>query len=282
MSVATAAAADSKNILAESARSIEGGRSVSVLVAQDELKSDINQSRVAVAGGGGLLLALIDVKVNSDRANRAEREIKPLRAALTGFDADALAKDTTASALAKLAWFQPGAVTFGRDATIQGLSAALDASAAPQQAIFQYSYDAVPDFSALRVTLTIRIANKALAAGQKPESRLAPKALVYSQQIVSVIALPSPSKDGEENAVQWTADNGKLARAALTTGFTQIGVLIPRALEKSQADVDALKHGKRTGDQGTHLTGWPMDNAADGTVLYDYDGTISHFKTVGQ
>ena len=65
------AASDPKYILPEAARAAPDGRSLVVLVGQEELKSNINPSTVVVATGGGLIGALIDAKINADRAARA-------------------------------------------------------------------------------------------------------------------------------------------------------------------------------------------------------------------
>ena len=111
------------NILAEPARAVDGGRVVNVLISQAEIKSNINASYVDVAMGGGLIGALIDMKIDSDRAKKAERVIQPLRTALAGFDVDALALETTKTALANVAWFLAPSITFGRDTTPAGKSA---------------------------------------------------------------------------------------------------------------------------------------------------------------
>ena len=102
-------ARDHKFILPEAARTVDGGRDVQVLIAQDEIKSTIVASSVSAVTGGGLLAALIDAKVNNDRARKAEATIQPLRQALIGFDADTLALDGAKSAMTKLPWFQSNA-----------------------------------------------------------------------------------------------------------------------------------------------------------------------------
>ena len=82
-------------------------RSVRVLVAQSEIKSDINASNLAVVTGGGMLGGLIAAAQNSARARQAEELIAPVRTALLDLDADALALNSARSGL--------GGVPFRRD-----------------------------------------------------------------------------------------------------------------------------------------------------------------------
>src|SRR5438477_8257185 len=70
---------------------VAGGRSLRVLVAQAEIKSDINLSNIAVATGGGLLGGLIGAAVDSAHAKKAEQLITPLRTAIADVDVDAMA-----------------------------------------------------------------------------------------------------------------------------------------------------------------------------------------------
>ncbi|HEX2816314.1 MAG TPA: hypothetical protein VHN39_07970 [Phenylobacterium sp.] len=280
LSAIPANAADHKNLISDQARALDGGRGLQILVAQEEIKSNINPSNIAVFTGGGLIGALIQVKVDSDRAVKAEAAIQPLRAALTGFDADVLARDTTAAALAKVAWFKTGAPAFGRDATLPGLSTALDAGPTGQVAFFTYAYDGSPDLSNLRVKVTISIADKALKAGQKPETRLYAKNLIYMTSITSVVNLPNPSKDAASNAARWSADNGKLARKALAAGFGELGQLIPRALELKEADETVMLAKDKKNTVAGGFNGKVQEDGPAGTLLYS--GALIHVQTIAE
>jgi hypothetical protein len=66
-----------------------------------------------------------------------------------------------------------------------------------------------------------------------------------AQQRVSTIAeLRKRSYDHAENAAAWAADNGQLARAALTTGIARMEQLLPYALNLSQAEIDTFGSNK--------------------------------------
>lgn len=241
------------NFVSEEARTVAGGRAVQVLVAQSEIKSNINQSYATVALGGGLLGALIDAAVEAERAKKAEEDITPIREALTGFDVDALAQTTAKASLEGVPWLQAAPVSFGKDSTALGKSAALDAGSTEQIAFLEYTYDVSSEFDAVRVVLNMQFAKRALPPSKakkepKPESRLSSKNLTYSQTITSVVMLPDRSVHNTENATRLATDGGKLTRDALITAFRDVQQLTIRALTLTEAEIEAMesREHKRT------------------------------------
>jgi hypothetical protein len=273
-----AQAADHKNILSEQARSIDGGRAVQVVISQAEIKSNINQSNIVLATGGGLLGALIDAGINAERAKKAEAAIQPLRAALTGYDVDALALETTKGSLEKVSWFQAPAANFSRDSSILGMSGVLDAATAPQVVFVEYIYDTSPDFSSIRVSMNVRIANKLAPAGKTPESRFQTRQLAYAQTLTSVVSLPSASKDAAANAELWSANGGALARKALAAGFGEVGSLLPRAMGLQEADLKILDARDKKYVVRGGYSGRIQDEGPEGALLYN--GSLVHVQTI--
>lgn len=238
-SAATAAAP--VNVVTEDARSVRGGRAVQVLVAQSEIKSNINPSNIAVATGGGLLGGALAASQNASRTKKAETLIEPVREALTGFDGDRLAQDTTNAAFAQVPWLRSASISFSKDSSPVGKSSALDSIGASQVAFVEYTYDFSPDFADLRVVAKVEFANKAMpAGGTKPESRVSRKNLAYSQQVTTIVSLPAPVEEKAGNAAQWGANGGKAAREALTMAFAEMEKLLPRTLALTAADVAAM------------------------------------------
>ncbi|HEX6741853.1 MAG TPA: hypothetical protein VF079_08685, partial [Sphingomicrobium sp.] len=137
---------------------VAGGRSLRVLVAQSEIKSDINLSNVAVATGGGLLGALIGAAVDSARAKKAEALITPVRVGMTGLDADAMAIETAKAAFAGAQWNTAAEPNFSKDSSPAGKSAYLDSNPTAQTAFVEYTYDLSPNFDAVRVVESIQVA----------------------------------------------------------------------------------------------------------------------------
>jgi hypothetical protein len=261
------------NVLPESARAVQGGRAVDVLIAQSEIRSNINQSHIAMVTGGGLLPALIDAKVDYDRAKKAEDFIQRLRDAMSGRDIEALALDATKASLAGIPWFQASSVTFGRDTTLAGRNAALDAATTSQVAFIEYAYDLSPDASSIEVTATIQLVNKATPTGGKPEDRFSSRHLAYLQTISSIVALPAPSRFMHANISRWVADDGKAAHQAMAAAFGEIGLLLPRALGFSEADLKAIAADDKT---MASLDGYygHLEEQPGGALLFD--GTLTN------
>lgn len=240
--VGSAAIAAPAVVVTEQARTVPGGRAVQVLVAQSEIKSNINPSNLAVATGGGLLGGLMAASQNASRTKKAEVLIEPVREALTDFDVDRLALEATTAAVAQVPWLQGAAISFAKDSSPVGKSQALDAIGASQVAFVEYTYDFSPDFADLRVVAKIEFADKALpaASATKPESRVSRKNLAYAQQVTAIVSLPAPVEEKAGNAAQWSADGAKAAREALTLAFAKMQELLPRTLALTGAEVDAM------------------------------------------
>lgn len=275
-----AAARDRRNlnVLPESARSIEGGRAVQVSVAQPELGAAINPSNVSGALGGGLIGAMIDSSVQASRSGRAEVGITPIRATLFDFDVDAMAIATTNTVTAGLPWFGAQPAAFGRDPSPYAKNAALDAATAPQVAFFDYGYEMSPDFASVRVTVVVSIANKVDATVRHPEQRLQPRYLAFVQSVTSVVQLPNATTP-DENSTRWAADNGALIRQGLTAAFADAATLLPRALQFTDADVQAASTSPRATDR-TYPGARVIENNDAGTLLFN--GGLIHVQTLSQ
>jgi len=252
---------------------VAGGRSLHVMVAQSEIKSDINVSNIAVATGGGLLGGLIGAAVDSARAKKAEVLITPVRTGLVGLDTDAMAIETAKAAFANAQWNT--AADFSKDSSPAGKSAYLDSTQNAETAFVEYTYDLSPTFDALRVNESIQVAARNVPAANKPEKRLQPKYLVYSRNVVSVVLLPDATKDKDANAARWAADNGKLARAALEQAFARLRANTPRLLAMSAAEQDALTRDKANKwIMANGYRGRPQSAANGEALLWTGDGFV--------
>ncbi|MBL0022151.1 MAG: hypothetical protein IPP23_07535 [Sphingomonadales bacterium] len=255
---------------------VEGGRTLQVMVAQSEIKTDINPSNIAVATGGGLLGGLIGAAVDSARAKKAEELVGPVRTAMADFDADALAIDTAKASFGDMEWFKSNPdAAFGKDSSVAGKSALLDATSAKQIAFVEYSYDLSPTFDAVRVVAKIEVANKAIPASAKgkAEKRLSAKNLAYATRVTSVVLLKSAGTDKELNAPLWSADNGAVTRKALQLAFANLPSLTQRTMALTADDIKLLndKKNKRTTSGG--FTGRPQTPANERTTLL-WDGSF--------
>jgi len=259
------------NYIAPEARSVEGGRDVQVVVAQAEIRPNINVSNVTAATGGGLLFALIDAGINNSRAKEAEKTVVPLREALVGYEFDQHAQTASAATLSSLGWFDPKQAQVAKDDSQVGLLAAIDAANTPQIMLLRYSYETNAEFTSLIVNLNASLVNKKIPQGKKSDARLAPKNLAYNQSFRSMITLPgSNSKDPAANVQAWSADNGKLARAALDLGVERCQLLLKRGLEMTAADATSIqKRNKRQLSPVAGVPGWVLESDGSHTLIYE-------------
>ncbi len=263
-----AIAAGPAGAVSDEARAVEG-RAVQVLVAQSEIRSNINPSNIAVATGGGLLGGALAASQNASRTKKAEALAEPVREALTDFDADRLARDTTTAALAQVPWLQAASVSFSKDSSPVGKSSALDSLGAAQIAFIEYSYDFSPDFADLRVVAKVEFASKAMpAAATKPEARVNRKNLAYAQQVTTIVSLPAGPEEKAAKAAQWSADGGKRTREALTLAFAEMEKLLPRTLALNDADVAALSAKTNPKANVGGYAGRVQQSAAGETLLW--------------
>ncbi|CAN7291844.1 hypothetical protein LJR164_001474 [Phenylobacterium sp. LjRoot164] len=250
----------------EAARPVAGGRAVQVSVGQAELGSNINSTLGFAMAAGGAVGVLIEAKVGADRAQRAQLGITPIRRDLMDFDADQLAIDTTKVALAGMPWLEGQEPAFTRDATIFSKSDFLTAAPTSQAVYFTYVYDMAPDFSSVNVSVGIAVANKEQAKKGAPYTRLIDKNLVYGQLVSSVVRLAAPTTP-VENAQRWAANDSALTKKALALAFGEVGVLIPRALTLTDAEVTRVGAAERK-TIGS-LSGKPLEESAGGTLLFN-------------
>jgi len=262
------------SVIAESARTVPGGRSVRVEVSQPELRWTIGNSVVGATAVGGVFGTLVGVSIDSANGKTAEERITPIRDALLDFDTDGLAIETTRNALSKVDWMQPGDIGFTRDSSFLGRANFVNAGTASQAAFFLYSYEMASDFSHVRVMVSLQFVNKMPPADNtKAATPFPPVQPVYTQGIVCDVALPKAGNDAAANAALWAADDGKLMKQALTMAFADVQGLIPRALDLTDADV-ALMNGADKPMQTVDGFNGHVVEAADNHLLIWNSGFI--------
>ena len=272
-SVAPAAAKDTPAVIVERDRAVPGGRAVQIAVPQTRIDTSFEVGRVASDSyGGGLIGAIIISSMDDKREvmgrslqEKAETTVAPLREALRTFDVDGLALATTRAALAETAWFQARDIVATKESSRQSRAAFYQTSTAPQVAFVTYRYGLSPDFTHIRVTADIALMRKPVARGAtaQPEP-------FYEQTISSIVQLRSRSYEHHENVAQWSADDGKLAKASLIAAFGQIERLIPYALSLDAAEAGQFADKNRPKAFGAGFYGALIrkDEAAEGTLLW--------------
>jgi hypothetical protein len=231
-------------VLAAADREVPGGRAVLVTLTQDRIATSVEIGRVASAGNAGGVLDAIIIRAQDDRpeilrdsaSQQAEVTVRPVRASLDGFDVDGLALATTQRALDQVGWFRPQRLELARDPSTQFRRTFATAAGSDQFAFVTYNYDLSPDFTQIRVVAEVHLARRTSRGNLVP---------LMEQRLVSIAQLSRRSYEHRENVAAWSADDGALAKAALTRAFAQFEWLLPQALELSGSEVTAFADPKR-------------------------------------
>jgi hypothetical protein len=210
-----------------------------IIVPQVEIRSSI--ATAADNGQGGIVGAIIAGAMDASRAKKTEDKAELVREALDGFDPDAAARVATLAAFSKLRWINTSGARLSKDETIYGKSAILDTVSTPHLVILNYTFELTPDYSGITVTAVAHIVDKVVPKAKKPEDRVSQERMIFGRVALTTASLPpGPPGTVPDYVALWTADNGKLMREALTTGFAKAAELSARTLMLSFPDAVAM------------------------------------------
>lgn len=269
-----ACASPPKQTIDDNARIAPDGREGLVIVEQGELRANIEVSHVEQSMGaygavGVLVGAIVDTRVNQNRADAAEVGVKALRDELIDYDFDHRAAQGFAASAGKLSWIDIRKFDFSKNGTKDNVLGILDHGDATQLVLARYSYVLSPKFDALLTGLQVDIFPKEAAPGASSSSRLDRDKAVYSQRFVFVEPLPQATKKMDQNASLWAKEDGKGLRAALDAGLSGVDNLFVRSVSLSAADAANLDKGRHVDLADQH--GDLVETSEKGTLLYDKD-----------
>lgn len=154
---------------------------------------------------------------------------EPLREALADFDFDTLAQDSIKKGLAGSSWFKADPLEINRNPSPSSRLDFAEIATTGQVAFFSCFYYFSHDFTRVEVLVDLNLLRK-VKGKKKPE-------IIYFHRLISIVELPRRSLDERVNIRAWSADKGKLSRAAFGAAFTRMEKMIPAALDFSQTDV---------------------------------------------
>lgn len=312
-----AAFAQTERYVPAAQRAAEPARPLAVIIAQEELATSIQLGRI-VPNEGGIIGAVTNRRpeiLAQNAAAKAHAFAAPLRAAVAGFNARDLAIAASERVLAQTPWlagvppqlyvgksmavtgenpvasrgdstvsmtFEIGAFASEANDTVGALNwskergrlerefAAANATAG-QLAIITWRYQVSPDFTNMQVIADVAI--RTPGASQR----------VYEQQFISVVKLRRPTFVEEENVAIWAANDGALAREALTMAFARVGETLPAvlALDK-QAYANAIDPKRNPRATGGNFSGPQLLRDDKGPVFFakDSDQRLAAFVAV--
>ncbi len=124
-----------------------------LIVEQDEIYADINGSNIAEIGGGGLLLALIDIAVESSQTSSAETSIQPIRDHLLDYDYATILQKSINDEITKIDRFTVKEASLERTTSSNLYNEKHSKSDASAVLFLQAKYNMSPDFSTVYTTV---------------------------------------------------------------------------------------------------------------------------------
>jgi hypothetical protein len=231
-----------------------------VPVRQSEIYVFVPNSQLAAAGGGGLLLALVDAGVNSVRTSKAETAVKPLRDSLVDFNFDETLAHDLKDSLAQLSWVHTGSVHILKDVSNDGLDNALASSSAGAVLFTTTDYHLSNDADVLTITVGASLFPKDAAllafkpGGGTPKTSIGNA--LYHNTLVFETSLPTGSPDRDRNIAMLSGQNGMQMRAVLKIGADKLARMLADDLQYSEGGQDVIA------------------SDGDGTFVRSPDGTL--------
>jgi len=229
-------------------------------IKQGEIFVFVPDSQIARAGGGGLLLALIDAGVNSVRTSKAETAVKPLRDALADYDFDSVLRDNMKSTLSQVAWLHVANASVVRDTSPDSLDQDLGHSTAGDVIIANTAYMLSNDADVLTVTMEAGLYSKDTSlAPNKAKQKTSLANSIYHNRITFIMLAPKTA-DRDHYIAEWSANNGAAMRAALKLAAEELPQLLADDLQSQP-----LPASSATGS---------AHREADGSISYSANQTF--------
>lgn len=254
-----------KQVLPPQGRDVPGGRNAITTVAQSEIIAGIQQSNIAAATGGGLLIALIDAGVNNSRAKTAEEAITPVRDSLADYNFDVKALATTEAVIKKVPWLNVKATEANKDPTNARFTKALDQTSGAQLLSVTYDYMLDNNFQQLKVGANVALLPTKNTKRSKSDTRMLLKNAEFTRPFICVVPLAAASEKMPENAARWAKNGGIYAEQKIDQALSKLAVVVEKGLQFTEAQQATLKKKKSKAVGG--FNGKVIEQDADGTLL---------------
>lgn len=222
-------------------------------LSQQEIAAEVNPSGFATAGGGGLLLALLDIAVEKSRAGDAEAAITPVKNALIDYDFAKQLQASLEAELRQLSWLNLADVRTEASPDVTKVAESPDRTSASVVLVISVRYTLSPDFSRMRVKATATGYPKtvelvALAKNARPDTD---PSMLYRNDFLVEKALVGAYSDPAARGKAWGAEGGKLAREALNSATAELASRIAKDLESArQSQKTHVTSEAETGPEG--------------------------------
>lgn len=192
-------------------------KSTDVYLEQCEKKmhADIKKSNLSTYTGGGMLIAFVDIAIETHRQERAEEAMIDIHKQIQSFDFERKLRTALADIVSQSDWLHVKNINDIEKLKPETLQKVMQTGSADTILITQFHYKLNPDFKVLTGTLYVTMFAKSnnirnLLRIEEPLNQPILKFHVSATQ-----ALKNPTDDIEENAKMWSQGNGLFLQKAL-------------------------------------------------------------------
>ena len=214
---------------------------VVLAVPQEEIYGDINSSNMTAAAGGGLLFALIDAMVESNRAKNAEKSVSPLRDKLLDYDYAQVLADELNAQIKKIDWLSAKDVTLERSMSDTWAKDKVLLSSASAVLLMSAKYHLSPNLDSVETIVNLQMFPNAESLEKFKEKQDADTNVLNNSDniyrnsiVVSTSLFSGVSKD--ENKLALQADDGTKIKDALNKNAKEVAGKIYRDLNTAAMD----------------------------------------------
>jgi len=196
-----------------------------LVIGQEELEAEVEDSNIAAVMGGGLLPALVDAAIENSRSKSAEKLVSPLRARLVDIDfrkelASELKKQLNSS------WLHMQKVEVTSALTSAERKHMFENSQGNAILLIDAKYKLSPDFMALKTSSLEELYLKDV------------KDPIYKNKI-EILSDPVAVKSKEEAVAAWDENEGSKIRYAIRDGAKRLAEAIAGKLMQPSKTVAA-------------------------------------------
>jgi hypothetical protein len=260
---------------------------VVVPVKQNEIYIYVPPSQMAMYGGGGLILALLDASVDSNNANTAEEAVGPLRNALVDFNFDQVLQTELKTALAQASWLNASGYQVVKEVSDANFDKILTGSQASAVLFVSANYTlnwsgdsvsvSISPFLFPKTTELAAMVPAPVTSGPKTSSANA----LYRNVMTFRDRAPNATDEREANLVTWSAQNAAVMRASLQRAATKLAAMLMTDLHEPLPPIDP-KTTKLPTIVVDNVTGYIVRTDAEGSLVQFPTGTQMYITTAAQ
>ncbi|MBA4318100.1 MAG: hypothetical protein C0412_06845 [Flavobacterium sp.] len=202
---------------------------MNIIYHEEKLSAQVEPSRIAQRPGcGGLLFALIDCAVESNRGTTADKCLSPINATLVGFNQNELMKEKVINVINKADWLKIKNINVINNKYHVVRDELLNKEMEDVTGILSSNFVFKHDFSALNVVFEIELYS--LTPEQKQKKDKDSIEPIYRAKVATEKILKGATKSYKDNSALWSADGGTAIKTAINEAINEVSVALESEL----------------------------------------------------